>query len=288
MKHLLCFGFGFSAQALTKVLRDEGSSAKISATSRSDEGLSAIEAQGVAALRFENGFQIPDDVTHVLVSAPPSESGDPVLQMCGDQLCARVFEWVGYLSTTGVYGDHQGAWVDEETPLTPNSERGRRRVDAEAAWLELHQRCGLPVHIFRLAGIYGPGRNVLENLRDGTAKRTIKPGQVFSRIHVDDIAGIVRASIARPNPGRAYNVADDEPCPPQDVVTYGAELLGMMPPPKTPFDQATLSPMAASFFADSKRVRNDRVKNELGYAFKFPDFRRGLNNLKLVLDKDAL
>jgi hypothetical protein len=290
VKHILCFGFGFSAQALTRLLRDEGSSAKISATSRSDEGLNAIRAQGVNAVLFGPGFQIPDDVTHVLVSAPPSESGDPVLQVCGEELCVRAssLEWVGYLSTTGVYGDHQGAWVDEETALTPNTERGRKRVAAEAAWLDLHLRCGLRVHIFRLAGIYGPGRNVLENLRDGSAKRTIKPGQVFSRIHVNDIAGIVRASMTRPNPGRAYNVADDEPCPPQDVVTYGAELLGMAPPPETQFDDAKLSPMAASFFADSKRVRNDRVKNELGYVFKFPNFRVGLKNLKLVLDKEPI
>jgi hypothetical protein len=294
VKHLLCFGFGFSAQALTRLLRDECTvteiEIKMTATSRSDEGLELIRAHGVNALRFGSGFQIPDDVTHLLVSAPPSESGDPVLQVCGEELCARAssLEWVGYLSTTGVYGDHQGAWVDEETALAPNTERGRKRVAAEAAWLDLHKRCGLPVHIFRLAGIYGSGRNVLENLRDGTAKRTIKPGQVFSRIHVEDIAGIVRASMARPHPGRAYNVADDEPCPPQDVVTYGAELLGMAPPPETPFEAASLSPMAKSFFADSKRVRNDRVKNELGYVFKFPDFRVGLKYLKLVLDKEHI
>ena len=186
---------------------------------------------------------------------------------------------MGYLSTTGVYGDHGGAWVDEATALTPNTERGQRRLAAEEQWLALHRDHGLPVHVFRLAGIYGPGRNTLDNLRDGTAKRVVKPGQVFSRIHVDDIAGVLLASMARPNPGRAYNVADDEPCPPQDVVTFAAELLGLAPPHEIPFEDARLSPMARSFFADSKRVSNARIKSELGYSLRFPTYREGLKSL---------
>jgi nucleoside-diphosphate-sugar epimerase len=150
---------------------------------------------------------------------------------------------------------------------------------AEQQWLALHLDHGLPLHIFRLAGIYGPGRNTLENLKDGTARRVIKPGQVFSRIHVDDIAGVLLASMAKPNPGAAYNVADDEPCPPQDVATYGAKLLGMVPPPEIPFEDAKLSPMARSFFADSKRIRNARIKNELGYELIYPTYREGLKAL---------
>jgi nucleoside-diphosphate-sugar epimerase len=187
--------------------------------------------------------------------------------------------WAAYLSTTGVYGDHCGAWIDENTPLTPNTERGWRRLWAEEAWLRLHKDHGLPLHVFRLAGIYGPGRNQLETVLDGSAKRVIKPGQIFSRIHVEDIAGILLASMARRSPGAAYNAADDEPCPPQDVVAYAAQLLGKPVPPDIPFDEAELSPMARSFYADSKRVSNAKVKEELGYRFRFPNFREGLSAL---------
>jgi nucleoside-diphosphate-sugar epimerase len=276
MNHILFFGFGFSAQALAKRLPP--SEWKITGTSRTLQGAAAIARSGHTGLVFEEMDSIPADVTHVVSSVPPDANGDPVLRKLGAEIEQRAhqFKWVAYLSTTGVYGDHDGGWVDEDTPLTPNTERGQRRLDAENAWLNLH---ALPLHVFRLAGIYGPGRNALENVKDGSAKRVIRKGQIFSRIHVDDIAGVLLASMQRPHPGRAYNVADDEPCPPQDVITYAAELLNMEPPPEVAFEHANLSPMARSFYMDSKRVSNARVKTELGYEFRHPNYRVGLQSL---------
>lgn len=276
MNHLLCFGFGFSARAFTARL--DKRVWKISATSRDVEGIAEINAQGFHGLLFDNALQIATDVTHLLISAPPGENGDPVLQLFQTQLhkLSRQLQWVGYLSTTGVYGDRGGDWVDEERPLEPNTVRGKKRLEAERSWLRLHSDFGLPVHLFRLAGIYGPGRNQLLNVRDGSAKRIIKPGQIFSRIHVEDIAGVLAASIAKPHPDRAYNVCDDEPCPPQEVVEYAADLLGLPLPPEIPFEQAELSPMAKSFYADSKRVSNKRIKAELGYRLIYPNYRDGL------------
>jgi nucleoside-diphosphate-sugar epimerase len=280
--HMLFLGFGFSAEALAKVL--DPKLWRITGTSRSAEGVKHIESLGYEGVFFDSLKAIDDSVTHIVSSVPPGPTGDPVLQKFTTELQRRAehLNWVAYLSTTGVYGDHAGAWVDETTPLTPNTERGQRRVDAEAQWLALHHHHQLPMHVFRLAGIYGPGRNALISLKDGTAKRVIREGQVFSRIHVDDIAGILKASIAKPHPGCAYNVADDEPCPPQDVITYAASLLDFEPPPEIPFENADLSPMARSFFMDSKRVHNTRVKQELGYAFLYPDFRVGLQSLLTV------
>ena len=276
MNHILFFGFGFSAEALTRRL--DPAQWRITGTSRSEDGVDRLRARGVNGICFDALNDIPGDVTHVVSSVPPGDSGDPVLMRFGAALQrhAHSLTWAAYLSTTGVYGDHGGAWIDEATALTPNTERGRRRLAAEEAWLRLHRLNGLPLHIFRLAGIYGPGRNQLETVLDGSAKRIIKEGQVFSRIHVDDIAGILLASMARPHPGTAYNVADDDPCPPQDVVEHAAELLGKPVPPAIAFADAELSPMARSFYADSKRVANRRVKEELGYRFLYPSFREGL------------
>jgi hypothetical protein len=278
-RHMLFLGFGFSARALARQL--DRTEWNVSGTSRTADGIADIETSGVHGIDFRSLSNIPGDVTHIVSSIPPGEEGDPVVNRFGDELGkrARQLQWVGYLSTTGVYGDHAGGWVDENTALTPNTERGRRRLEAEQQWLQLRRDCGLPVHIFRLAGIYGPGRNTLNSLRDGTARRVIKPGQVFSRIHVDDIAGVLLASMARPNPGGAYNVTDDEPCPPQDVVTFAAGLLGLEPPPEIPFEDAKLSSMARSFFSDSKRVSNQRVKKELGYQLIYPTYREGLKAL---------
>ena len=210
--------------------------------------------------------------THVLASAAPDAGGDPFLQAAGDALRAARPVWVGYLSTTAVYGDHQGGWVDEATPVNPQSTRARQRVLAESQWLAT----GLPVHIFRLAGIYGPGRGPFEKVRDGTARRVIKPGQVFSRIHVQDIAETLVASISRPNPGAIYNVCDDNPAPPEDVLAHAAHLLGLPEPPAIPYDEAEMTPMARSFYAESKRVRNSRIKDELGVRLNYPDYRAGL------------
>ena len=280
MSHLFCFGLGFSARVFAARLAARGWT--VTATSRSQEGAARITALGYRAVVFDGTAPVTssafDGVTHVVISAPPGDDGDPVLKQCRAEFVARAqqFRWLAYLSTTGVYGDHGGGWVSEETPLTPNTARGERRCAAEAQWLELWRGCGLPVHIFRLAGIYGPGRNQLLPVLDGSARRIVKEGQVFSRIHVEDIAKVLEASLARPQPGRAYNVGDDEACPPQDVVAYAAQLLARPPPPDVPFDEATLSPMARSFYADSKRVANDRIKTELGVKLSYPTYREGL------------
>jgi nucleoside-diphosphate-sugar epimerase len=283
VNHLLCFGFGFSAQAFAARL--DKRVWKISATSRDAEGIAEIDTPGFHGLPFDDTLQIASDVTHLLISAPPGEHGDPILRLFQAQLqrLSKQLKWVGYLSTTGVYGDRGGDWVDEESPLEPTTARGQRRLEAERSWLKLHSDLGVPVHLFRLAGIYGPGRNTLINVRDGSAKRIIKPGQIFSRIHVEDIAGVLAASIAKPNPGRAYNVCDDEPCPPQEVVEFAADLLGLPPPPEIPFEEAELSPMAKSFYADSKRVSNRRIKTELGYGLIYPNYRDGLRALLSTL-----
>jgi len=270
---LLSIGHGYAAQALARALPRGW---RIIATTRDPDKAEAFRAQGHEALLWP-GMQDLSPVlaraTHVLSSVAPGPWGDPVLNVEALALReAKHLEWVGYLSTTGVYGDHGGDWVDESTPLTPTTERGRLRAEAEARW----QALGLPVHIFRLAGIYGPGRGPFAKVRAGTARRIIKPGQVFSRIHVDDIAQVLTASIAHPNPGAVYNVCDDDPAPPQDVIAHAAGLLGLPVPPAVPFDEAELSPMASSFYAESKRVRNDRIKQELGVVLKYPTYREGL------------
>ncbi len=255
---LFCFGFGYTAQALARTLEPEGWT--VAGTQR---GRPLDPARLAGA-------------THVLSSVPPDGQGDPVLaEHAADLARLKGVRWVGYLSTTGVYGDHGGGWVDETTPENPIGERGRRRVEAERGWRALP----LPVHVFRLAGIYGPGRNQLDALRAGTAKRIDKPGQVFSRIHVDDIVSALRLSMVRPSPGAIWNLADDEPASPQEVVAYAAELLGVPPPPLIPFAEAELSPMAASFYAENKRVSNALIKRELGWRPRFPTYREGLRSL---------
>jgi nucleoside-diphosphate-sugar epimerase len=281
--HLFCFGFGYSAQGLAESLA--GEDWRITGTSRSRVGCEIIQAMGFEAQVFNEETPLDpvvlDDVTHVLVSVPPGKEGDCVLAAHGSDLAERAnpITWVAYLSTTGVYGDRDGGWVDEASALTPSTPRGQARLDAETGWLKLWREHGLPVHLFRLAGIYGPGRNQIETVKAGTAKRIMKDGQVFSRIHVADIAGILRASIERPNPGSAYNVCDDEAARPQDVVAYAAELLGVGLPPEIAFEDAELSPMAKSFYTESKRVKNDKVKQELGYDFIYPTYREGLKVL---------
>ena len=281
--HLLCFGFGFSAQALAEILPIDQWT--ITGTSRSAQGCEKIRALGFDAVVFNDDTpletSILDSASHVVVSAPPGKTGDPVLKLHGSQLAERAahIKWLAYLSTTGVYGDRQGGWVDETSPLTPTTSRGSARLQAETGWLELCRDAGLAVHLFRLAGIYGPGRNQLQSLKSGKARRIVKQGQVFSRIHVADIAGILRASMERPNPGSAYNVCDDEAAPPQDVVAYAAGLLGIEPPPEIAFEDAQLSDMAKSFYADSKRVSNQKVKTELGYEFIYPTYHQGLKAL---------
>ena len=276
---LLSIGHGFSARALARLLLDRGW--RVIGTTRSAEKAEALRGEGVDALVWPDAPLPLADATHLLVSVAPVGSGDPVLELAGSQIgAARHLKWAGYLSTTAVYGDHKGGWVDETTPLAPTTERGKARARAESAWAAL----GLPLHIFRLAGIYGPGRGPLAKVRRGTARRIVKKGQVFSRIHVEDIAAVLAASIERPNPGAIYNVCDDSPSPPDDVIKHAARLLGLPVPPVVDLNSAEVSPMARSFYAESKRVRNDRIKDELGVTLKHPDYRSGLAAL---LDAEA-
>lgn len=278
------FGAGFSGRVFAR--RRIAAGWSVAATARSDASLDALRADGIEAHRFDgeapldaSGLAALRDATHVLNSVPPGDAGDPVLNHHGADLADhRGLAWVGYLSTTGVYGDTGGAWVDETAPRNPSSGRSRRRVEAEDKWLALCKQ-QVPTHVFRLAGIYGPGRNALVQLRSGRARRIDKPGHLFSRIHVEDIARVLEASIDRPNPGAAYNVCDDEPAENQEVVAFAAGLLGMEPPPLVPIEEAEMSPMGRSFFADRRRVRNDRIKDELGVALAYPDYRRGLTAL---------
>ncbi|WP_010141695.1 SDR family oxidoreductase [Oceanicola sp. S124] len=277
-KLLLSFGHGYSARALTPLLLSGGW--QVHGTTRSAEKTAALAATGVTPhlMPGEDLAPLIDSATHILISAGPDAEGDPVLRLLRDRIAANAgrFQWVGYLSTTGVYGDHGGGWIDEDTALTPSTRRGKWRVAAEAEWRAIP---GLPLHIFRLAGIYGPGRGPFAKVRNGTARRIIKPDQVFSRIHVEDIAQVLAASIARPRPGAVYNLCDDDPAPPQDVIAHACTLLGMPLPPEEDFATAEMTPMARSFYAESKRVKNDRIKDELGVRLRYPDYRAGLKAL---------
>ena len=226
--------------------------------------------------------------THLLVSIPPGDAGDPVLAHFANAIAeARHLDRIVYLATIGVYGDADGAWIDEETPTEPNSTRNRSRVVAEQQWLALGQRAGKKVTLLRLAGIYGPRRNALVNLREGKARRLVKPGQVFNRIHVEDIARAVEAAFASQEAAGIFNVTDDEPAPPQDVIAYAAKLLGVEPPPEIPFERADLSPMARSFYSSNKRVSNRKLKERLGVALAFPTYREGLRALAAAFCQEA-
>ena len=285
MGSLVIFGLGQSARAFVKRFGADYSS--IIATVR--DSASASPMQGVEIMDFnDTGFdprltQAVGGADVILCSVPPDAEGDPVLEWFGDTIqAATQLKWLGYLSTIGVYGDHQGGWVDETTPVQGDSERSHRRVMAEQLWQALAQDAGLPLHIFRLAGIYGPAQNALVQLRRGTAKRVIKPGQVFNRIHVDDIAQVLAASIRQPRPMAVYNVTDDHPCPPQDVVTYAAELLGVTPPAEVAFEQANFTEMARSFYSQNKCVYNRLIREELGVTLLYPTYREGLQALMAV------
>ena len=270
MNTLLSIGHGYSAQALARRLLPQGW--QIIGTTRTEAGAKALRATGIDALVWPEAdlSGALAKATHLLTSVAPGDS-DPVLQAIGPQIAGSALKWVGYLSTTAVYGHHNGDWVDETTPLAPTTARGAARVQAEADWTAL----GLPLHIFRLAGIYGPGRGPFEKVRDGTARRIHKAGQVFSRIHVDDIARVLHAALLRPHPG-VYNVCDDDPASPEDILGLAADMLGLPPPPIVPYEQAEMTPMARSFYAENKRVRNDRIKTVLGVTLDYPTYREGL------------
>jgi len=279
MSRLFCFGLGYTAGRLAHALLPGGWS--VAGTRRNGEPVGTQAGDGTERFIFDRDHPLPagalEGTTHILHSVPPDAAGDPVYDLHADGIAALPgLAWMGYLSTTGVYGDSGGGWVDETSPLRPSSARTERRVKAESRWLDLGRERSLPVHVFRLAGIYGPGRSVLDQLRAGTARRIGKPGQVFSRIHVDDIVAVLRASMDRPAPGAIYNVCDDRPAPQPAVIEYAASLLGIAPPPLVPFEDADLSPMAKSFYADSRRVRNDRIKSQLGVRLAYPDYETGL------------
>lgn len=278
-RHLTILGCGFSAKAFVSDFGADFTS--IAGTSRSPERLAAA-CPGLAAFPFDGRRgEAPlidrlGQTTHLVVSIAPDAEGDIALRVLGAALATAPLRQVIYLSTIGVYGDHQGAWVDEAAPLRAGAPRGRWRIGAEAAWWAFGAARAIPVTSLRLAGIYGPGRNVLLDLRTGEARRIIKPGQVFNRIHAEDIAGAIAATFATPLPAPAYNVADDEPCAPQIVVEHAAALLGMAPPPEIPFETAALSPMARSFYGEVKRVSNAALKRDTGWRPRYPSFREGL------------
>jgi nucleoside-diphosphate-sugar epimerase len=298
---LLALGLGYSARALAKIWRARG--ARVAGTMRDVARADpALGRDGIALVPFSATSPLDPlaeqiaAATHVLVSIPPrdstareisdaraAESGstpDLILQRLADRIAeSRNIVWLGYLSTTGVYGDRAGAWVDETSDLRPGNPRSVQRAATEAAWLALWRDRGVPVHVFRLSGIYGPGRSAIDQLRAGTAKRIDKPGQIFSRIHVDDIAGALEASMARPRPGGIYNVADDMPAPAHEVVARAAALLGKTPPPLEPYDPQRLTPMAREFYAETRRVSNARLKRELGYALQYSDYNAGLASI---------
>jgi len=279
-RRLLCLGFGYTAGHLAERLRARGW--HVVGSSRTEDGANAIRRLGFEAVVFDRAHpqaaaQALQAASHILVSVAPDDTGDPVLDGLGEALAAADhLTWIGYLSTTGVYGDTGGAWVDELTPPMPGQARSQRRLAAENGWLGLSRDHGRPVEIFRLAGIYGPGRSALDSLRAGRAHRVVKPGHVVCRIHVDDIAGTLSAAMAAPHPGSVFNLADDEPAPPQDVVAEASALLGLEPPPEVALDQADLSPMARSFYAETRRVWNGRIKSRLGVTLAHPTYREGL------------
>ncbi|MBX3485648.1 SDR family oxidoreductase [Phenylobacterium sp.] len=276
---LFLFGYGFTGRALARRLGAEGWST--AATWRDPATRDAIAADGAIPLDLADRDAITEvlgETTALLVTAPPGPQGCPGLNsLVGPLAEAGAFpDWTGYLSTTGVYGDRGGGWVTEDSRLAAQSVEAARRVGAERDWLEVGRGMGLTVALFRLPGIYGPGRSALDRLRAGTARRIAAPGQVFSRIHVDDLAAGLAASIARPRAGAAYNLCDDEPTPNSDVIACAAGLLGVAPPPEVPLSDAALSPAAQRFYAESKRVSNARAKAELGWRPRYPTYREGL------------
>jgi len=275
MPRLFIFGLGYSALAIASRVMREGWT--VTGTTRSRENAEQLGRLGVEPMLFDGSMPIGTahlaGTTHLLASIP-ADTDDPALRHHAKDIAAiDGLTWVGYLSTTSVYGVTDGSTVDEDYPCNPSSARGQRRLAAERAW----QSLPLAGHVFRLSGIYGPGRSVFDTIRAGKAQRVIKPGQTFNRIHVDDIATIVRASMAQPSPGGIYNLADDLPAPSADLVTYACKLLGIDPPPEIPFDEAVLSPMAREFWADNKRIDNSRIKTELGVKLGYPTYREGLN-----------
>jgi nucleoside-diphosphate-sugar epimerase len=288
MSRFFIFGAGYSAKAFAAAKSDPA--VGISGTTRSSEKAEALARAGVEPVHFDGKHLSPEllaalkEATHLVVSIAPDEGGDPVLTVARGEIAALAprLRWIGYLSTVGVYGDHAGGWVDETSECRPVSRRSALRVAAEKEWLAVGEEAGVPVAVLRLSGIYGPGRNALVNLKNGTAKRLIKPGQVFNRIHAADIAGVLW-HLADRERGGIFNVTDDLPAPPQDVVTYAAGLMKAEAPPEIPFASAQLSPMARSFYGENKRVSNAAIKGT-GYRFRYPDYRSAFDAMWVAGD----
>ncbi len=283
MKTLLSLGHGYCARFLSRLLSDEGGW-KVIGTTRSDSGFAAIRESGAEARLWSEDRLITEmgDATHLLVSVAPATDGDPVLRrFSGAIASAKDLDWIGYLSTTSVYGDRGGGWVDEDSETRPATERGRLRLAAERSWQALAAEFDLPLHVFRLAGIYGPGRGPMHQLLSGGRTRIVRSGQFFNRIHVRDIARLLRASMLRPDPGAVYNVCDDVPARSDEVMEYAANLVGVRMPERVAFADAELSEMARSFYSESKRVRNGRIKARLNIRLQYPDYRSGLKALNL-------
>lgn len=279
---VLIFGAGFSGRAIGRRFAEAG--IPVAGTTRSPEKFGGLERAGIKPFQFDGVVSEPlaaelEQTTHLIISAAPDAAGDPVLNAAGELLRHHTpaLQWIGYLSTVGVYGDRGGGWVTEDDTRDQTSTRGLQRVAAEQAWIAFGEERGVPVALLRLAGIYGPGRNTFLNLEEGKAKRVIKPGQVFNRIHVEDIAGATDL-LARKKIRGAFNIADDEPGPPQDVVAFAAKLIGREPPPEIPFEDAVMSPMARSFYGDNKRVSNVKLRSA-GYAFRYPNYRVALQTM---------
>jgi nucleoside-diphosphate-sugar epimerase len=291
-RKLFCFGYGYTANFLAERLRKFGW--KIAGTTTDPDKRAFLKQSGVEAQLYDHNHTIMDphqtfrDVTHVLLSIPPGPDGDPVVDVHGLDLAKLPnLEWAGYLSTTAIYGNQDGNWVDEQTPPEPASRRGSLRLRAEQQWQFLHMNDGLPLHIFRLSGIYGPGRSAIDSVRTGTALRIDKPGHVFNRVHVEDIVQVLIASMNRPNAGSIYNVSDDLPSSSHEVVSFACNLVGISPPPLMSYDQAEMAPIVRSFYKDNKRVKNDRIKDELGIELLYPDYHSGLQACLEVEEKTA-
>ncbi|WP_455273215.1 SDR family oxidoreductase [Rhizobium herbae] len=281
--HVLILGAGFSGSAIAKAFLPLAQS--VTGTTRSEDKLAGLSALGIDALVYDGTTISPDlaaamkRTTHLIQSIAPGRDGDPMMRPGAPSLAELMpnLKWAAYLSTVGVYGDHGGAWVTENASLEPVSARSVERVAAEQAWLAFGQASNVPVAVLRLSGIYGPGRNAFCNLAAGTARRLIKPNQVFNRIRVEDIAAAAVFLSGR-SIGGIFNVTDHEPAPPQDIVAEAARLMGVAPPPEMPFETAELSPMARSFYGENKRVSNTRLR-DLGFVFRFPDYRISLADL---------
>jgi hypothetical protein len=280
-KKLFCFGYGYTCDVVASTMLAEGWA--VAGTTRDNEKRCYLKQQGIKPFLFDQDNPLEDPLTflkgttHLLISTPPNDAGDPAyIHHAEDILKIPSIEWVGYLSSTSVYGDRDGGWVDEDSEIRPSNRRGSRRAKAEEQWLSLAHDSNLPVHTFRLAGIYGPGRCALDSVRAGMSRRINKPGHAFNRIHVDDIAGILKASMSKPDAGRAYNVADDLAAPSHELIKTACEMLGLPVPPLLPYDEADMAPIARSFYVDNKRIRNDRIKAELSYVLKYPTYIEGL------------